>query len=139
MTGPGTEPWERPLPFHDNVTRPFWEAAADQRLLYQECPACGNRQFYPRAACARCGAEPEWREASGRGTVHTFTVIRQFGGPGFKDALPYVVAMIDLDEGVRMMGNVTDVDPDDVRIGLEVEAYFVPATDTIGIPFWRPA
>ena len=98
----------------DAVTKPFWDATLEGRLTFQQCPVCGHRQFYPRAACTACGATPELRDAAGTGTVHTFTVIRQFGGPGFKDELPYVVAMIDLDEGVRMMGNVTDVDPETV-------------------------
>ncbi len=129
----------KPVPHWDNVTRPFWEATAEGRLLYQECPACGNRQFYPRAACTACGADPEWREASGRGTVHTFTVIRQFGGPGFKDELPYVVAMVDLDEGVRLMGNVTDCDPEAVRIGDPVELHWAAVDDRLQIPLWRPA
>jgi uncharacterized OB-fold protein len=131
--------WEKPIPHYDAVTKPFWDATLEDKLLFQECPACGNRQFYPRATCTACGATPEWREASGQGTVHTFTVIRQFGGPGFKDELPYVVAMVDLDEGVRMMGNVTDVDPDTVSIGLPVEVWFAPADERFAIPLWRPA
>jgi uncharacterized OB-fold protein len=70
--------------------------------------------------------------------VHTFTVVRQYGGEPYKSELPYVVAVIDLAEGVRMMGNVTGVDPDQVRIGLEVEAYALQADDKIAIPYWRP-
>jgi len=141
MSGP-REPdgeWLRPLPRPDNVTAPYWEAAARRELLIQRCPACGHRQFYPRALCTVCGANPEWERASGHGTVHTFTVIRQNYAKPFRDELPYVVAMIELDEGPMMMSNVTHCAPDDVRIGMAVEAYFVTADDDIGVPFFRPA
>ena len=99
---------------------------------------CGHHQHYPRKLCIRCGGEPAWQPASGRGTVHTFTVVRQFGLPPFRDELPYVVAMIELEEGVRMLGNVTDIPPDDVHIGMSVEAYAVLAEENVGIPYWRP-
>jgi uncharacterized OB-fold protein len=140
MSEHAAEPtWERPLPRPDNVTAPYWEAAARGELLIQRCPACGHRQFYPRAVCTACGADPEWQRASGRGTVHTFTIIRQNYAKPFRDELPYVVAMVDLDEGVRIMSNITDCPVEDVRIGLPVEAHFVTAADDIGVPFFRPA
>lgn len=130
--------WQKPIPDADNVSAPYWKAGSEGRLLVQECPSCGNRQWYPRALCTACGADPEWLECSGRGTVHTFTVVRQFGMKPFRDELPYVIAMIDLDEGPRMMGAITDVDPDTVAIGQPVEVHFVNAADDIGIPYWRP-
>jgi hypothetical protein len=131
--------WKRPLPEPDAVTRPFWEAAAQGRLLYQRCSACGHRQFYPRAICTACGATPEWAESSGQGTVHTFTVVRQYGAPPFSNELPYVVAMIELEEGVRMMGQVTGCPVDEVRVGMPVQAYAVRADEAIGVVFWRKA
>ena len=70
--------------------------------------------------------------------MHTYTVIRQMGMEGFREEVPYVVAMIELDEGPRMMGNVIDIDVADMHIGLSVEAVFVVAADDIGIPQWRP-
>ena len=132
------EKWTRPLPDGDAVYAPFWAAAAEGRLLYQECPTCGNRQFYPRPLCTACGADPEWAEASGHGTVHTYTVVRQYGAPPFKDELPYVVAVIELDEGVHMVGNVTDCPVDQVYVGMPVSAYAVAAAERVGVPFWRP-
>ncbi len=130
--------FEKPLPAPDAVSGPFWEAASEGRLLYQQCRSCGHRQFYPRALCTACGADPEWAEASGRGTVHTFTVVRQYGGRPFRDELPYVVAIVELEEGVRMMGNVTGCDPESVEIGMQLEAYAVLADERLGIPYWRP-
>lgn len=132
-----TGDWVKPIPYVDAVTKPFWDATLEGRLTFQQCPGCGHRQFYPRAACTACGATPELVDAAGTGTVHTFTVIRQFGGPGFKDELPYVVAVIELDEGVAMMGNVTDVDPEAVRIGDRVQVWFADAGDRAHIPLWK--
>jgi uncharacterized OB-fold protein len=99
--------WERPIPAGGNVVGEFWSAAADGRLLIQRCATCGTRQFYPRQVCATCGSTPEWEQASGRGVVHTFTIVRQNGAKPFSAELPYVVAIVELEEGPRMMGNVT--------------------------------
>ena len=131
--------WQKPLPLPDGVSAPYWQAAAEGRLLIQQCPSCGHRQWYPRALCTACGADPEWLECSGRGVVHTFTVVRQMGMRAFREDVPYVVAMIDLEEGPRLMGGITDCDPDSVVIGLPVEVHFVTAAEDIGIPYWRPA
>ena len=130
---------DRPLPAPDNTSSEFWAAVARGSLLFQRCPACGHAQFYPRPLCVRCAAEPEWEEASGEGKVHTFTVIRQNLAPPFGGLGAYVVAMIDLVEGPRMMSNVTHVDPAEVRIGLPVTCYGVKVDDGLGLPFWRPS
>jgi uncharacterized OB-fold protein len=135
----GQYPDTKPLPATDAISASFFEAASQGRLLFQQCAECGHRQFYPRGLCTSCGATPEWAEASGRGTIHTFTVVRQYGAEPYKSELPYVVAVIELDEGVRMMGNVTGIDPDEIRIGLSVEAYALLAEEKIAIPYWRPA
>ncbi|MGH9014856.1 MAG: Zn-ribbon domain-containing OB-fold protein [Acidimicrobiia bacterium] len=130
--------WTKPIPRPDAVSAPYWEAAARGELLVQECPQCGHRQFYPRAVCTDCGADPDWLTCSGNGTVHTYTVIRQNHAKPFKDELPYVVAVIELEEGPRMMGNVTGCEPDDVQIGMAVEVYFVAADEGVAVPLWRP-
>jgi uncharacterized OB-fold protein len=132
-------PWEKPIPAGGNVVGEFWSAAADGRLLVQRCPTCGARQFYPRLVCATCGADPEWEEAEGTGVVHTFTVIRQNGAKPFNEELPYVVAIIELPEGPRMMGNVTGCAPGEVTVGMPVKAYAVKVEDGLAIPFWEPA
>ena len=129
----------RPLPAPDPVSSTYWSAAAEGRLLFQRCAVCGHQQFYPRAMCTACAGEPEWVDASGRGTIHTFTVIRQNWSEPFKSQMPYVVAMVDLDEGVRLMAGITDCEPAEVQIGMPVEAYFVTVEDGLGIPYFRPA
>ncbi|MGH2685376.1 MAG: Zn-ribbon domain-containing OB-fold protein [Actinomycetota bacterium] len=128
----------RPLPYADNVSSTYWEAAGRGELLYQECPKCQHRQFYPRAMCTACGSEPEWRQAAGRGIVHTFTVIHQNLAQPFGGWLPYVVAMVELEEGPKMMSNITHCEPADVQIGMPVECYTVAVEEGLGIPFWRP-
>ena len=131
--------WTRPVPAADGVDSPFWAAAAEGRLVVQHCRDCGTRQFYPRALCVTCGEDPEWEDVSGRGVLHTFTIIRQNGAEPFKDELPYVVGIIELDEGPRMMGNVTGCPVDSVFIGMPLAAYAVKVEDGIGIVFWEPA
>ncbi len=128
----------RPRPEPDRLSAQFFAAADAGQLRYQECPSCGHRQFYPRLLCTECGGEPEWRTASGRGSVHTFTVVRQSLMPPFDGLAPYVIAMVELDEGPKMMGNLTDCDPDDVRIGMPVDAYAVRVEEGVSVPFWRP-
>ena len=134
---------DRPMPEKDGVSSEFWEACTRGELLIQRCPSCGNRQFYPRAACTECGGTPEWERASGRGTLHTFTVIRQNHAKPFRDLVPYVVAMVELEEGPRLMGNLAGVDPDagDVRIGMPVEVFFEAGVEgeDYAVPYWRPA
>ena len=129
----------RPLPEPDNTSAPYWAAAAEGRLVFQRCTECGHAQFYPRPLCIRCAGDVEWEDASGDGTVHTFTVIRQNLAPPFGELGAYVVAMIDLAEGPRMMSNVTHVGPDEVHVGMGVTAYSVKVRDDMGLPFWRPS
>ena len=131
--------WDRVALAPHELDKHFFESAARGELLYQRCPACGHRQFYPRLLCTACAGTPEWAAASGRGSVHTFTIIRQNGAQPFKDLLPYAVAMVELEEGVRMMGNVTGIPVEQVKIGLRVEAYAVECGDGLAVPFWRPA
>jgi len=131
--------WERAKLAPAALDRHFFESAARGALLFQRCPACGHKQFYPRLLCTACGGEPVWETASGRGVVHTFTIVRQNAQPPFKNELPYAVAMVELEEGVRMMGNVTGCPVEQVKIGLRVEAYAVESEPGLAVTFWRPA
>jgi len=129
----------RPLPSPDQDTEVFWEGTLNGKLMIQRCMTCGRTQFYPRYFCTACAGEVEWIEASGRGEVYTYSIVRQNGTPPFDTLVPYALAMIDLEEGVRMMGNVVGVDVDDVGIGLPVVVDFVRETDEIWLPMWRSA
>jgi uncharacterized OB-fold protein len=122
---------------------PFFEAARENKLFLQRCLQCNDWQFYPRQVCTHCGSsDVEWAQASGRGTVHTFTVIHQQGMPGWRDEVPYVAAIIDLAEGPRMTSTIVETSPDRVTIGMDVEVVFVDEGIEAGqyvLPRWRPA
>ncbi|WP_273738150.1 Zn-ribbon domain-containing OB-fold protein [Natrinema soli] len=131
--------WEpRPVPSVTPETEPFWSAAADGRLLVRECPDCGLVYHYPSALCPDCFADAEWREASGAGTVYSFAVQRHLGyWP--EDDLPVVFAYVELKEGPRMVTNVVGCRPEDVEVGIPVEARFVPTDEGgIGVPVFVP-
>ena len=135
MAGTGIAPQLAP----GALDRAFFEAAARGELLYQCCPTCGHRQFYPRALCTACGSDPGLGDGLGprRGThLHDRSPERPGAVPG-RAALR--VAMVELEEGVRMMGNVTGCPVEDVRIGMPVEAYAVECGDGMAVPFWRPS
>jgi hypothetical protein len=136
-----TKPFAHPRPALDWETRPYWEAAGRGELLLQRCADCGVLRHRPRALCPSCLSEAvEWVAASGRGTVHSFTITRQNQAPPFRDALPYVLAYVELDEGVRLLTNVVGCPPEEVSIGMPVAVEFADAgPDGIAIPRFRPA
>lgn len=131
--------YPKPLPRIDEESKAYWEACQRRELVIQRCGACGVLRHYPRALCPRCLSEAvEWVRASGRGTVYTFTVTHQNQASGFRDALPYVLAYVELDEGVRLLTNVVDCAPEAVRIGMAVEVVFEDATPAVTLPKFRP-
>lgn len=129
---------EKPLPVIDHDSAPYWEAAREGRLDIPLCGDCGRHHFYPRAICPHCHSDNlKFDTVSGRGEVHTFTIARRPAGPAFADDVPYVVALIELEEGPRMMSRIQTDDPEKVRIGAKVEVTFVKATDEITFPHFR--
>ena len=127
------------LPRIDEETKGFWEACQRHELYVQKCGACATLRYYPRAVCPSCLSDRiEWVRCSGRGTVYTFTVTHQNQAPGFRDTLPYVLAYVELDEGVRMLTNIVGCAPDDVRIGMAVEVVFEDVTPTVTLPKFKP-
>lgn len=127
-----------PRPYQD--TAAYWEAASKGRLIIQKCGDCGHFQFFPRGVCSHClSSTLDWKEASGRGKVHTFTISHRAPHPGFANKLPFVLAMVELEEGVRMMTNIVDCDPNTVRIDMPVKVVFEKLTDEIALPQFTPA
>jgi hypothetical protein len=126
-------------PYCDWETRGYWEGAGRCELVLQRCTDCGVVQHRPRAVCAAClGDTIEHFVASGRGTVHTFTITHQNGVPGFARAVPYVFAYVDLEEGPRLLTNVVGCPPEDVTIGMPVQVDFVKTEDGLGVPRFVP-
>ena len=131
--------YTKPLPVIRPETAGFWEAARQHTLVIQHCAACDQSIYFPRCLCHQCGSELlEWRPASGRGVVYSYTIVRQAAHPAFASDVPYVYAMIELEEGVRMMANVIHTDPESVYIGQPVQVVFVDATPEISIPQFAP-
>ena len=130
-----------PAPIVNADSEPFWDAARDDRLVLQKCGACGTLRFFPRYLCTECGSDRvTWVEASGRGTVHSFTVVHRAAFPAFQERTPYVVALIDLEDGPRMMTNILGDDALEVAIGDAVEVCFEPRGDAgAKVPQFRRA
>lgn len=116
-------PLPAPVPNADSA--PYWEAARNRRLLVRKCRECGSLHFMPRHLCPACWSDSlEWIQACGAGTVHSFTIIRRAPLAAFAPRVPYVVALIDLEEGVRMQTNIVGDDALSVRIGDPVRVTF---------------
>jgi uncharacterized OB-fold protein len=131
--------YAKPLPRIDEESKGFWEACQRHELYLQRCGDCGALRHYPRALCPSCLSERiEWLRASGKGTVYTFTVTHQNQSAGFRDALPYVLAYVELAEGPRMLTNIVGCAPDDVRIGMPVEVVFEDVTPSVTLPKFKP-
>jgi hypothetical protein len=129
----------RPAPIPDHDSAPYWKALHEGRLLVQKCLDCNEFQLYPRDRCLACRGPVAFVEASGRGTIYSFTVIRQNYARPFRDWIPYVVALVDLEEGPRLMSNLVECDPDAVQVGMAVEARFEVVSDDAGIALFAPA
>lgn len=125
----------KPAPHVTAETRPFWEACARGELLYQRCEACGKPQFYPRTRCARCHSDRlTWEHSARRGTIHSFTIVHRAPTEAFRADIPYVLVLVDLDEGFRMMMNVRECPPSDVVIGMRVGVIFERRDDGVVLP-----
>ena len=127
--------YEKPLPVVNAESQPFWDGCRAGTLVLQHCLDCGTVVYYPRALCTGCHSERlEWRPVSGEGTIYSYTVCHRPAGPAFKADCPYVVALIDLKEGPRMLSNIVTDDPAGVRIGQAVRVRFEAVTDEITLP-----
>lgn len=123
------------LPTPTPESAPFWQGCRESKLLLQRCEACGRHQFYPRAVCTACSSERlGWSQASGRGRVKSYTVIRRAVSAAYEPDVPYVVALIELAEGPTMMSNVVGSSPEAVRIGAPVRVRFDAWSEDITVP-----
>ncbi|MGA5446042.1 Zn-ribbon domain-containing OB-fold protein [Streptomyces umbrinus] len=140
------------LPEVDAFTRPYWDAAAEGRLLLRRCGACGRAHHYPREFCPRCWSEDvTWEPASGRATLYTWSVVHRNDLPPFGSRTPYVAAVVDLAEGPRMMTEVVGCGEGALRVGMALEVAFraeeaekaegegTEGAVTVAVPVFRPA
>jgi uncharacterized OB-fold protein len=132
--------YSKPLPHIDEENRPWWEALKRHELYIQKCEECSTLRYYPRAQCTNClSSATEWIRCSGKGTIWTYTVANQNQGAGFRDSLPYVMAWVDLAEGLKMMTNIIDCPPEQVKIGMPVEVVYEDVTPEVTLAKFRPA
>lgn len=132
--------YEKPLPIIDPESAPYWSALKERRLILKRCRDCGRHHFYPRALCPHCHSDAlVWSDARGTGTIYSYTVARRPAGPAFKADAPYVIAVVDLDEGARMMTNIVTDDVDSIRIGQRVSIAFDAVTEEVTLPRFKPA
>ncbi|MCU4183444.1 Zn-ribbon domain-containing OB-fold protein [Acidiferrimicrobium sp. IK] len=130
----------RDLPTIDDDTRPFWDAVRGGRFLIVRCRSCGAAHHYPRPFCPSCWSEEvEWEQASGRATLYTWSTVFVNDAPPFSSRLPYVAAVVDLEEGPRVMTNVVGCPPEELRVGMALTVAYEEATPEITIPVFTPA
>jgi uncharacterized OB-fold protein len=129
---------QRPAPLQTDDNEGFWLAAAQHRLVTQQCVTCGKLLHPPRPMCPRChGLEMAWIELAGTGTVYSYALLHHPQHPAF--SYPVIAALVDLDEGVRLVSNLVHVDPVDVRIGMRVHALFEAVADGMAVPVFEPS
>ena len=114
-TRTGDQPW----------SEKFWEGTKQGKLLIQVCKDCKSKIFYPRKFCPECwSGNLDWIEASGKAKIYTFSTAYSMVEPKFMDELPYTIAYVDLEEGIRMMTRIVDCEPEDIRFDMDVEVVF---------------
>lgn len=133
-------PYLKPLPVPDVDSAPYWNGCKDHRLLLQRCDACASFRFPAGPVCPSCNSrEARWIPASGRGTVFSWIVVRHpVPAEVYGSDVPYTVALIDLEEGVRMASNVVGCEPEALRAGMPVSVHFEDVTPEISLPRFKP-
>jgi len=142
MTTPRWFPDDMPAPAASRETLPWWQAAADHRLLVQRCSDCGRTRMPPGPICPACRSfNRAWQEVSGRGTVYTYSIVHRAYLPALTDRVPYVVIVVTLDDagGARLISNLVGAAPSTVHVGMAVEAVWEDMGPGVAIPRFRPA
>jgi uncharacterized OB-fold protein len=132
---------ERAVPAVTDLTRPFWDAARDGRLAIQRCRDCGYYNHPPKPLCDRClSGDLGFADVAGTGTVWSFTVMHQKSVAGFEEAVPYLTALVELDEQPMLLltTNLPGADPENVRVGQRVRVSFEPLDGDIVLPQFLP-
>jgi uncharacterized protein len=132
--------YDKLVPSPTPETQPYWDGLNEHRLRLQRCADCGKVRHYPRPVCDACfSMNADWVDASGRGSVHSWTITHYAFHPGYKGELPYVLLTVDLEEGVRMNAQARGIDPSALRVGLPVKVAFEQAKDDLTLPVFVPA
>ena len=130
----------KPIPMPDADSEQLWKGLKEGKLFLQHCEDCNHIQYYHQAICREClGENLVEKEASGRGSVYSYSVVYRAPGPAFKGDTPYAVVLVELEEGPRMISSMIDVDAETVDFDMKVEMVVEPLNDEISLPRFRPA
>jgi uncharacterized OB-fold protein len=132
--------YRKPLPGPSEVSRPFWDGLRDGELRIQRCEECERHVFYPRTVCPNCLSDRlEWVKVSGRGTLYSYTVVRRAMNPAFQEDVPYVYAIVELEEGPRVTTNVVNCALEALRVDMPVKALYDNVTPETALLKFEPA
>lgn len=127
------------IPVPNLDTKPFWDGCAEGKLLLQRCGVCEAYRHPPSPICPHCLSDVHtWVPANGYGMVYTFVIVREARGRGWEKMVPYVLAVVELEEGPRILTNITHVAPEDITIGMPVEVTFAELDGTTRLPLFQP-
>ncbi len=130
--------YDKPLPVLEGLSGEFYAWCRQGELRFQRCTDCGTFRHVPRELCAQCNSFAwEWARSSGRGTVYTWTVVQRALHPAFVDATPLAPVVVEMEEGVRLLGNMIDCAPQELAIGMPVEVEFEAVTPEVSLPRFR--
>lgn len=134
-----TADYKKPIPIPDEASKRFFEGARAHQLMIQRCNACGTAHWPVLSRCSVCGdTDIVWAQASGKGTLYTFALMHQITHPGFASEIPYNVAEVDLEEGLRVTSTIVGCSHADLRIDMPLEVTFEDLTDEVSLPKFRP-
>jgi uncharacterized OB-fold protein len=132
--------YQKPLPEPSAISAPFWEGLRAGELRLQRCSECQRCILYPRSVCPHCLSDRlEWTAASGRGRLYSYTVVRRAMNPAFAAEVPYVFAIVELEEGPRVTTNIVNCEPDEVRVDMPVRATYDNVTPEVALLKFEPA
>ena len=134
-----TADYQKPIPIPDEASKPFFDGARQHRLMIQQCSACGAVMWPVKSHCDKClSASVTWVQASGKATLYTFALMHQIYHPGFAAEVPYNIAQVDLEEGLRILTNIVGCPNADLQIGMPLEVTFEDISDEVTLPKFTP-
>lgn len=135
-----SELFAKPLPLITPTTKPFWDGLREEVINLQFCSSCDRHIFYPRSHCPSClTPEIDWQPISGEGTLHTFTITSQPTAPHFADEVPQMLAMVDLDAGIRMTSTLANVSRENIKVGMRLQPFFDHVNEVVTLLRFQPA
>jgi uncharacterized protein len=132
--------YNKPLPVTQPWSEEFWKGTKQHKFLIQHCHDCGQNIFYPRKFCPNCwSGNLGWIESKGKGNLFSYTTVLAGVEPVFSGDVPYVLALVDMDEGIRVMSRIVECKPDELKCDMEVEVVYADITDKLSLFYFRPA